>query len=212
MRNTSCLASPSALPDAIAAHSLQQAMRCTLQVACLACTAAAYAPQRRRRASHRSAPNQKAMPGSSSASNQQPRKRRDSWAPNSKARRRRKLSSIPSIVEDESDALIHARTGSGKTLAYLLPLVERIDSSRQATQACVVVPTRELGLQVAKVLRRLTKGTVMSLLDGSSLKAATDLGLGGTPHVMCCRESHASPTHGRRGRPQEFRCVCVRGR
>lgn len=38
--------------------------------------------------------------------------------------------------------------GSGKTLAFLLPLLSMIDVSKKAVQALVVVPTRELGLQV----------------------------------------------------------------
>lgn len=57
-----------------------------------------------------------------------------------------------------SDVIIHAQTGSGKTLAYLLPLLSRIDPSRSAVQALVVVPTRELGLQVVRVARRLCGG------------------------------------------------------
>ena len=100
------------------------------------------------------------------------------------------LSSIPSILEDESDALIHARTGSGKTLAYLLPLIERIDSSRQAARPVCRRPTRELGLQVAKVLRRLTTGTVMSLLDGSSLKRQRTWAWAEPPHVAVVGNPH----------------------
>lgn len=40
------------------------------------------------------------------------------------------------------------QTGSGKTLAYLLPIFSKILPSRAAVQAIVVVPTRELGMQV----------------------------------------------------------------
>ena len=49
--------------------------------------------------------------------------------------------SIPSLVEGE-DLLIHAQTGSGKTLAYMAPLMDKVDASRQTTQAVVVVPSR----------------------------------------------------------------------
>ncbi|MDX1620151.1 MAG: DEAD/DEAH box helicase [Nitriliruptorales bacterium] len=42
-----------------------------------------------------------------------------------------------------------ARTGTGKTLAFGLPQLERIDPSKDQTQAFVIVPTRELCLQVA---------------------------------------------------------------
>ena len=44
--------------------------------------------------------------------------------------------------------VIQARTGSGKTAAFLLPMLERLDSSSDYTQALVMVPTRELARQV----------------------------------------------------------------
>ena len=44
--------------------------------------------------------------------------------------------------------MIQARTGSGKTGAFLLPLLERLDASRNVCQALILVPTRELAKQV----------------------------------------------------------------
>jgi ATP-dependent RNA helicase DeaD len=49
----------------------------------------------------------------------------------------------------QRDMMIQSRTGSGKTGAYLLPLLELINAYKQATQAVVLVPTRELAQQVA---------------------------------------------------------------
>ena len=40
------------------------------------------------------------------------------------------------------------QTGSGKTLAYLLLIFSVINTQRSAVQALIVVPTRELGMQV----------------------------------------------------------------
>ena len=69
------------------------------------------------------------------------------------------------------DCIVQAETGSGKTLAYLLPGLAQIQPDRQAVQMLIVVPTRELGLQVARVAKRLCAGntniTVMSVLQGS---------------------------------------------
>jgi superfamily II DNA/RNA helicase len=47
-----------------------------------------------------------------------------------------------------ADLIGQARTGTGKTLAFGIPLVQRVDPSTGSTQALVVVPTRELCLQV----------------------------------------------------------------
>ena len=44
-----------------------------------------------------------------------------------------------------------AATGSGKTLAFLIPLLLRIDPTREGTQLLILAPTRELGAQIAKV-------------------------------------------------------------
>jgi superfamily II DNA/RNA helicase len=55
---------------------------------------------------------------------------------------------------------------------YLLPVLSRIDPTRSAIQAVVVVPSRELGLQVAGILKQLASASpkrimVMSLVEGS---------------------------------------------
>ena len=61
---------------------------------------------------------------------------------------------IPALLAGQ-DVIGQARTGSGKTLAFILPLVERSDPRIRATQALVLVPTRELAIQVGSVLAPL---------------------------------------------------------
>ena len=46
------------------------------------------------------------------------------------------------------DIMVQSRTGSGKTGAFLLPALERLDPSRKVCQCLILVPTRELALQV----------------------------------------------------------------
>ncbi|HVF53244.1 MAG TPA: DEAD/DEAH box helicase [Actinomycetota bacterium] len=50
------------------------------------------------------------------------------------------------------DVLAKSRTGSGKTLAFGLPMIERTDLTRKQPSALVLVPTRELAVQVVKEL------------------------------------------------------------
>jgi superfamily II DNA/RNA helicase len=52
------------------------------------------------------------------------------------------------LALDGNDLIGQARTGTGKTLAFGLPLLQQLDPSQAATQALVVVPTRELCVQV----------------------------------------------------------------
>ncbi|MCL4544714.1 MAG: DEAD/DEAH box helicase [Chloroflexi bacterium] len=69
---------------------------------------------------------------------------------------------IPALLAGR-DVIGQAQTGSGKTLAFGLPLVERIDSGIRAVQALVLVPTRELAIQVGGVLDALCRVRHLSL-------------------------------------------------
>ncbi|MBP1711540.1 MAG: superfamily and helicase [Deltaproteobacteria bacterium] len=66
--------------------------------------------------------------------------------------------SIPYLLAGR-DVMIQSRTGSGKTGAYLLPIMQKIDLQKNVAQAMVLVPTRELALQVFREAETLTAGT-----------------------------------------------------
>ena len=51
--------------------------------------------------------------------------------------------------------LARAKNGTGKTAAFCIPCLERIDTTQKHIQALVLVPTRELALQTAAVLKQL---------------------------------------------------------
>jgi len=67
--------------------------------------------------------------------------------------------SIPHALADR-DLLVSSRTGSGKTLAYLVPLVEKLYRKKfiplDGLGAIVIVPVRELAMQVFEVLNSFT--------------------------------------------------------
>ena len=95
--------------------------------------------------------------------------------------------------------ILHSQTGSGKTIAYLLPILKRLFASGEAPfaplQAIIVVPTKELVLQVASDIHALaglsgdgldredgpTGELVNICLTNRNLKAATAPILLGTP-------------------------------
>ncbi|RKN85350.1 DEAD/DEAH box helicase [Paenibacillus ginsengarvi] len=52
------------------------------------------------------------------------------------------------------DLLAQSQTGTGKTLAYLLPILQQIDPTLKELQAIVLVPTRELGVQIAAEIEK----------------------------------------------------------
>ncbi len=64
---------------------------------------------------------------------------------------------IPHILAGQ-DVVGIANTGTGKTAAFLLPLIDKVLRAPRTEQVLVVVPTRELALQIEKELVSFTKG------------------------------------------------------
>lgn len=65
------------------------------------------------------------------------------------------------------DLVLLSPTGSGKTLAYLLPLVSSLKPGQQGVQAVILVPSRELALQIEQVFKSMnTEFKIMSCYGG----------------------------------------------
>lgn len=64
---------------------------------------------------------------------------------------------LPPALEGR-DILATAQTGTGKTLSFLIPVIERLAASPKETKALVLLPTRELAMQVLDAWRNLTHG------------------------------------------------------
>jgi ATP-dependent RNA helicase DeaD len=83
---------------------------------------------------------------------------------------------IPYLIAGRN-MMIQARTGSGKTGAFLLPMLERLDASRNECQALILVPTRELARQVwqdAQTLFGDTNLRSVAVYGGVGYGAQTD--------------------------------------
>ena len=63
---------------------------------------------------------------------------------------------IPAQLEGH-DMIGQAQTGTGKTAAFGIPLLQKIDAENRKLQAIVLLPTRELAIQVAEEIRHLAK-------------------------------------------------------
>src|SRR5688500_17052051 len=82
---------------------------------------------------------------------------------------------VPPLLAGK-DLLGQAATGTGKTAAFALPILQRIaalsDDERKRPSAVVLVPTRELAMQVAEALHRYGKSfgaNVLPIYGGQSL-------------------------------------------
>jgi len=71
----------------------------------------------------------------------------------------------PSPIQEESipyalvgrHILARAKNGTGKTASFLIPSIEKVDTTKEHVQALILVPTRELALQTSAVIKKLSK-------------------------------------------------------
>ncbi len=76
---------------------------------------------------------------------------------------------IPSILKGE-DVLAIAQTGTGKTAAFAIPIIDTIHKAKSSKRSdgikCIVmVPTRELSMQIGEVFAKLAKHTKVKTMD-----------------------------------------------
>ncbi|KAL6785461.1 hypothetical protein ACKKBG_A00335 [Auxenochlorella protothecoides x Auxenochlorella symbiontica] len=100
----------------------------------------------------------------------------------------------PSPIQEESipvalagrDILARAKNGTGKTAAFCIPVLERIDTSRNEIQALLLVPTRELALQTSQVCKELGRhmGVEVMVATGGTNLREDIMRLGATVHVV----------------------------
>jgi ATP-dependent RNA helicase DeaD len=63
---------------------------------------------------------------------------------------------IPALATTDTDFVGQAQTGTGKTAAFVLPLLNKIDSSSRDVQALILTPTRELANQINDEIKKFS--------------------------------------------------------
>jgi superfamily II DNA/RNA helicase len=61
-------------------------------------------------------------------------------------------------IQNNNELILLSATGSGKTLAFLMPLLDQLDPEEKLCQALIMVPSRELALQIESVLKQMQSG------------------------------------------------------
>lgn len=61
-------------------------------------------------------------------------------------------------AEQGKDMVLLSPTGSGKTLAFLLPVLSNLNPIKEGVQCLVIVPSRELAIQIESVFRQMGTG------------------------------------------------------
>ncbi len=93
---------------------------------------------------------------------------------------------LASITANElhKDVILLSDTGSGKTLAFLLPVLQLLDTNNKNTQAMVVVPSRELALQIEQVFKTMGTGFKVTCCYGGHLRETEENNLLQAPALI----------------------------
>lgn len=103
------------------------------------------------------------------------------------------VQAIPMILAGR-DVVGQSQTGTGKTLAFVLPILEKIDSTNTHVQALIITPTRELALQITNEVTKLAERlgiNVLSVYGGQDvdrqikkLRGGTQIAIGTPGRLM----------------------------
>ncbi|MFT4022825.1 MAG: DEAD/DEAH box helicase [Flavihumibacter sp.] len=85
---------------------------------------------------------------------------------------------------DHEKIILLSATGSGKTIGYLLPVLEKMKRDQKGTRSLVIVPTRELALQIEKVFRKMNTGFTVTCCYGGHKREIEENNLVEAPSLI----------------------------
>ncbi len=87
-------------------------------------------------------------------------------------------------VTEKNEILLLSKTGSGKTLAFLLPVLNSLDPAIKNVQALIMVPSRELALQIESVLKQMHTGFKITACYGGHKREIEENNLVQPPAII----------------------------
>jgi superfamily II DNA/RNA helicase len=70
------------------------------------------------------------------------------------------------VIDNTTNTILLSPTGTGKTLAFLLPIIKILDPDCNDVQALIIVPSRELAIQIEQVVRSMGSGFKVNAVYG----------------------------------------------
>ncbi|MBE7652377.1 DEAD/DEAH box helicase [Tenacibaculum finnmarkense] len=89
-----------------------------------------------------------------------------------------------SVVETNANTVILSPTGTGKTLGFLLPALKLIDPENKDIQVLILVPSRELAIQIEQVIREMGTGFKVNAVYGGRSMAKDKIELKHIPSIL----------------------------
>lgn len=87
-------------------------------------------------------------------------------------------------IQSNNNIVLISPTGTGKTLAFLLPIIEGLDTNCAEIQALIVVPSRELAIQIEQVIRQLGTGFKANAVYGGRSGAQDVIDIKHRPAIL----------------------------
>ncbi|MCX6304996.1 MAG: DEAD/DEAH box helicase [Bacteroidetes bacterium] len=87
-------------------------------------------------------------------------------------------------AKKSANLVLLSPTGSGKTLAFLLPVLSRLKADKTEVQALILVPSRELALQIEQVFKLMNTGFKVNCFYGGHLTKTEKNNLSHPPAVL----------------------------
>lgn len=87
-------------------------------------------------------------------------------------------------LKNNDELMLLSATGSGKTLAFLLPVITSLDPDSKVTQAIIIVPSRELALQIEHVFKSMKTGLKVTCCYGGHLRETEENNLKQPPALL----------------------------
>ena len=87
-------------------------------------------------------------------------------------------------IEKNDNVILLSSTGSGKTLAFLIPVLHKLDRNNKKTQALIIVPSRELAIQIEQVFKSLGTDFKITSCYGGHLRETEENNLIQPPALL----------------------------
>ena len=87
-------------------------------------------------------------------------------------------------VKNHNEIILLSDTGSGKTLAFLIPVLELLNENNKKTQAMIIVPSRELALQIEQVFKSMGTPFKVTCCYGGHLRETEENNLVQPPALI----------------------------
>lgn len=87
-------------------------------------------------------------------------------------------------IDTHTNTILLSPTGTGKTLAFALPLLKTLDPESKEVQALILVPSRELAIQIEQVIRSMGSGYKINAVYGGRPMSKDKIELKHVPAIL----------------------------